>query len=250
MGFTSFEADFEGNGSAIWQRIHDRHQEAIKTKNAKFVLPNLEQIITSAIKIANQSSFHSMTLRDLSRATDISMGALYSYIHSKEHLQEIILGEVTHLVETVLDDRRANRLEPGPRLRWLLRRHIYLSEIMQPWFFFAYMEAKSFDRSGRRIAIRSELRTEGLLSACLKAGQAAGAFRAIDPVMTASMIKPLLQDWYLKRWKYRRRGVLPDAYADWVVAFVEAFVVAGGTPAGEPGAASGARRQKTSDRIS
>ena len=42
-----------------------------------------------------------------------------------------------------------------------------------------------------------------------------------------------MQDWYLKRWKYRRREVTPDSYTDWVVEFVEVLVVAGGKPSGE-----------------
>ena len=143
-------------------------------------------------------------------------------------------------METVLDSRDADGLDPGQRLRWLLRRHIFLTEAMQPWFFFAYMEAKSFDSSAKRMAIASELRTEGLIRDCIEAGQAAGVFRRVDPVMTAAMFKPLLQDWYLKRWKYRRRGVMPDTYADWVVDFAEAFLTAGGSQhdAGPPASRS------------
>lgn len=105
-----------------------------------------------------------------------------------------------------------------------MRSHVFLTEVMQPWFFFACMEAKGFDRRGKRLAIDSGLRTQGLIADCLVAGQRAGRFRPLDPVMTASPIKPLLQDWYLKRWKYRRRDVSLDDYADWVVRFVEAFV--------------------------
>ena len=59
------------------------------------------------------------------------------------------------------------------------------------------------------MAIESELRTEGLIASCIAAGQAAGVFRPVDPVMTASLIKPLLQDWYLKRWKYQPAGHQP-----------------------------------------
>ena len=74
------------------------------------------------------------------------------------------------------------------------------------------------------MAIESELRTQGLIASCLTAGQASGVFRPLDPDMTASLIKPLLQDWYLKRWKYRGNKVMPDDYAAWVIRFVEAFV--------------------------
>ncbi|MFZ1428681.1 MAG: TetR/AcrR family transcriptional regulator [Geminicoccaceae bacterium] len=222
--FRAFVAEFEDENKATWQHIYDRHQETIKVKKAKFAVPNLQSIITTTISISNRSSFHSMSLRDLSREAGISMGALYSYIESKEHLLAMILGQVLHLVETVLGGPVDDRADPKERLRRLLRRHIFLTEVMQPWFFFAYMEAKSFDHWGRRMAIESELRTQNLIAACLVDGQASGAFRPTDPTMTASLIKPLLQDWYLKRWKYRRQGISPDDYAGWVISFVEAFV--------------------------
>jgi hypothetical protein len=34
-----------------------------------------------------------------------------------------------------------------------------------------------------------------------------------DVELTASLIKPMLQDWYVKRAKYRRRGVTVGTYA-------------------------------------
>ena len=222
--FDEFKRRFEASQDTIWLRIFEDNKHAIKIKKEKFVLPNLQLIIGATIDLSNRTSFRAMSLRDLSRDTGISMGALYSYIESKERLLEIILRQVLHLVESVLGAAEAESLEPKERLRWLLRSHIFLSEIMQPWFFFAYMEAKSFNREGKRMAIESELHTEGLIAACLVAGEASGVFRPVDPVMTASLIKPLLQDWYLKRWKYRRRNISPDAYAYWVIDFVEAFL--------------------------
>lgn len=220
--FSSFERAFQPEYDATWQRIFDRHRDTIKIKRAGVALPNLQKIISAALEISNRSSFHSMTLRDLSREADVSMGALYSYIESKERLSAMILGHVLFLVDTVLTPPPDPALAAGERLCWLLRTHIHLSEAMQPWFFFAYMEAKTLDRRGRQMAIDSELRTERLVAECLVAGQAAGAYAVTDPTMTASLVKPLLQDWYLKRWKYRRRGIGPDRYADAVVRFVEA----------------------------
>ena len=34
----------------------------------------------------------------------------------------------------------------------------------------------------------------------------------------------MLQDWYVKRAKHRRRGITPDLYADQLIAFVEMAV--------------------------
>lgn len=222
--FADFKRRFDADPNAIWQQIFADNKDAIKIKKEKFVLPNLQAIINSTIDLSNRTGFRAMSLRDLSGSAGMSMGALYSYIDSKKRLMEIILGQVLHVVETTLGGEEPRQLEPRERLRWLLRNHVFLSEVMQPWFFFAYMEAKSFDNVGKRMAIANELLTEGLITSCLVDGERSGAFRAVDPTMTASLIKPLLQDWYLKRWKYSRRGVGPDAYAAWVIDFVEAFV--------------------------
>lgn len=222
--FPAFVAEFEDENEATWHNIYERHQDIIRIKKAKIAVPNLQTIVTTTLSISNRSSFHSMSLRDLSREAGMSMGALYSYIESKEHLLAMILGHVLHLVETVLGGPVDGQADPKDQLHRLLRRHIFLTEVMQPWFFFAYMEAKSFDHWGRRMAIESELRTQNLIAACLVDGQAGGVFRPTDPTMTASLVKPLLQDWYLKRWKYRRQGISPDDYAGWVIRFVGAFV--------------------------
>ena len=208
--FAEFKRRFEEDQDAIWQQIFADNKNTIKIKKERFALPNLRLIITSTIELSNRSGFRAMSLRDLSNDAGISMGALYSYIESKKRLMEIILAQVLHLVETTLGAEEVGQLEPQERLRWMLRNHIFLSEVMQPWFFFAYMEAKSFDRVGKRMAIANELRTEGLIASCLIDGEQSGVFRSVDPTMTASLIKPLLQDWYLKRWKYSRRGISPD----------------------------------------
>jgi len=44
-----------------------------------------------------------------------------------------------------------------------------------------------------------------------------------DSLLVASVIKAMVQDWYVKRWKYAKRNVTVDQYAKLVVEFVEAF---------------------------
>ena len=47
-----------------------------------------------------------MSLRDLSRASGVSMGGLYAYFDSKTTLLNMILSEVTAAVQRVLSTRR------------------------------------------------------------------------------------------------------------------------------------------------
>jgi hypothetical protein len=86
------------------------------------------------------------------------------------------------------------------------------------------MEAKNLSRKEQDLAVASELYTEKLISDILEQGRVQGDFDLHDPLLTASVIKAMLQDWYLKRSKYARRRITVDRYADFVLQFVGAFL--------------------------
>lgn len=166
-----------------------------------------------------------MSLRDLAAESGLSMGALYTYFDTKDTLLMMILGEVSSAVSEALGSPPESLADnPAERLHWLLETHIYLTEVMQPWFVFAYMEAKAFPKEGREKATRSELSTEKMIADALADGVECGVFSIRDVEFTASLIKPLLQDWYVKRSKYRRRSISPEQYVQAVTEFVEAAI--------------------------
>lgn len=167
-----------------------------------------------------------MSLRDLSKASGISMGGLYSYFDNKNTLLLMILSEVAETVVHALSDApKEIEDDPAQHLRWLIDRHVRLTEAMQPWFVFAYMEAKSFPAQARNVATESELATERIFAACLERGVAEGAFKVDDIELTAALIKPLLQDWYVKRSKHRKRSMTIQRYIDGVIHLVERAIL-------------------------
>lgn len=207
-----FQQEFDLSTEALCRRILDRHQATIRVRKADTAVANLARIIETTLTVANRKGFHSMSLRDLSEQSGLSMGALYSYFDSKDTLLLMILGQVVDAVQHILTTPDVATGDPTPRLRALIARHVYLTETMGPWFVFAFMEAKAFSKQGRDMAVQSELWTESLLRDVISDGIAAGTFRPQDPTMAAALVKPMLQDWYVKRSKYRKRGVEADAF--------------------------------------
>ncbi|MFS8036557.1 TetR/AcrR family transcriptional regulator [Xanthobacter sp. AM11] len=211
---------------ALCARIHARHRDTIRVQKPHVAVANLARIVEAALTLSNRHGFHAMTLRQLAQASGLSMGGLYSYFDGKDTLLLMILEEVSAAVEEALGCAPADvRADPARHLRWLIARHVALSEAMQPWFVFAYMEAKAFPADGRRRAVESELATERIFAEVLAQGVARGCFSTPDPAFVASLIKPLLQDWYVKRGKHRKRGLDAAAYAAGVTAFVEAALM-------------------------
>jgi AcrR family transcriptional regulator len=211
------------SSEALCARILERHREAVRIQKPHVALANLVRIIEATLKLSNRQGFQATSLRDLARTSGLSMGGLYSYFDNKTTLLSMILGEVSTTVNEVLGaPPQSLSDDPHAHLEWLIETHIRLTEAMQPWFVFAYMEAKAFPPAARRMAVESEAATEAIFARVLRAGVERGVFAATDIDLTASLIKPLLQDWYVKRAKYRKRGTSIEHYIEAVTAFVGA----------------------------
>lgn len=86
--------------------------------------PKLEQILTSAAEIFAEKGYHQASIRDISRATGISLSGLYYYVRSKE---EILFRIQDHAFGTILDDLQAQLegvSDPVRRLRLLVENHL------------------------------------------------------------------------------------------------------------------------------
>ena len=202
-------------------KLFDENRQSIQIKKEKTIAKNMERIFAAALKISNAKSFHAMSMRDLSREADMSIGALYNYFAGKEELLRLMQQQRRTISREILSADIAAGKGPLEKLRTAIRTHLYLSEVMQPWFYFSYMEAKNLYPQERRAAVESELNTERQFAHILEAGCAQGLFQTEDCRMTASLIKAMLQDWYLKRPKYARRGIGVDQYARYLTAFLE-----------------------------
>ncbi|MCB2186872.1 MAG: TetR/AcrR family transcriptional regulator [Deltaproteobacteria bacterium] len=238
MTYREFTRRVRPTHQDLYAEILAEHRDSIKAKKEATAVKNLELIFEATLQVANQKGFQAMTMRDLCHASGLSMGALYDYFSSKEELLEMVQRTGRSVSRRLLREGFEGVTDPVGRLAAAIRTHVFLSEAMQPWFFFSYMEARHLGEREKNLAKDSELRVEAMFAEILAQGQAAGAFGEFDPGLAAAVIKAMMQDWYLKRWKYAKRGVGVDRYAELVVAMVLAFCRAGGE-----GPAPGRERQ-------
>ena len=225
MDYADFQEKISLSKYDLWREVYRKNRDSIRVKKENKVLKNLERIFSATLRISNRKGFQAMSMRDLSRETNLSMGALYSYFVSKEELLAMLQNQRRTVTKRILDERIAQESNPVARLRAAILTHLYLSEAMQPWFYFSYMEAKNLSKKEQDLAVASELYTEKLIADILKQGYLQGDFELRDPQLTASVIKAMLQDWYLKRSKYAKRRISVDQYAQFVLQFVEAFIL-------------------------
>jgi AcrR family transcriptional regulator len=224
MDYADFQKKINLSKFELCREVYRENRNSIRVRKEDKVVKNLERIFSATLRISNRKGFQAMSMRDLSREANLSMGALYSYFASKEELVAMLQDQRRRVTKRILDERISQESTPSARLRTAILTHLYLSEAMQPWFFFSYMEAKNLSQKEQDLAVASELYTEKRLADILNQGQSQGAFELHDPLLTASVIKAMLQDWYLKRRKYAKRRVSVDQYARFVLEFVETFI--------------------------
>ena len=223
LNFDIFTQKVAFSRNDICHEVYRNHRQAIKIKKEKTLAKNLMGIFDAALRISNEKGFNAMTMRDLSRESGLSMGGLYAYFRGKDDLLEMLLQTGQTTTRKVMEENLQGVNDPVGRLRTAIRTHIFLSEAMLPWFYFSYMEARHLGTTQKQKAIMGELASEKIFSDIIEEGINQGLFQVEDNLLAASVIKAMLQDWYVKRWKYSKRKIGVEQYAGFVIQCVERF---------------------------
>lgn len=222
--FESFKIELSLSKIEICRELYHLNRDMIRIKKEHIAVKNLLRIINSTLRLTSAKGFHAMSLRDLCADSGFSIGGLYAYIRSKEDLVGLIQGHGVLLTRRTMLDYTRDVTAPRDKLLAAVKAHVYLSELMQPWFYFSFMEAKSLPDKQKKEAIAIELEVENILCDIIEQGVAAGAFRDINARMLASLCKAMMQDWYLKRRKYSNQGVSATQYAELIGAVLDRYL--------------------------
>ena len=149
MKFDDFKANFPYRGKSVYARLFALHCDNIKTKKEKFAVNNLEKIFKATFKISSKIGFHEMSLRELCRETELSMGGIYSCIESKEMIA-IMVKDMVKMVSSDIIDNALRHEDKKHAMEEIVTHHIFAAEILHPWFYFLYFETRSLPYSQQK----------------------------------------------------------------------------------------------------
>ncbi|ART57363.1 hypothetical protein CBP36_20880 (plasmid) [Acidovorax carolinensis] len=203
----------------LWELVYARNAHAINVKRVAVALANLRAIFEATFQLANQVGFGAMTLRDLSKATGLSMGGLYGYLQSKDALAAMVEDLIRHIGSEIPRWFEEASLPPLVRLDGSLRAHVFMSELLQPWFYFVYMESRVLESDQRKVARAAELDFQAAMARQIRQVRGMSDREAF---LLAAHLQSVIQDWYVKRWKYRAEKIGVDEFANSLTAMVAA----------------------------
>ena len=192
--------------------IFERNKDKIKVSKEKFAVRNLQKIFDATFLISPKIGFEAMSLRDLSAETGLSMGGLYSSISSKDAIAIIVKDVVAFICEEIVEESRKQD-DPLDALRVLVKGYLYASTIMQSWFNFLYFETKCLPQIDQEESKNLELAQVTELSNLIKK-LTPDNDACHKSEFVATMALALIQERYLKPWKYQKASETIDEYAD------------------------------------
>lgn len=212
---------------SLWELVYKRNADTIKVKRESAARDNLPNIFSAAFRLANQVGFGAMTLRDLCEATGLSMGGLYGYFKSKDALAamvEDIIRHVGHAIPTWFDSAD---LSPLQRLDGCLRAHVFVSELLQPWFYFVFMESRVLSAEQRKVARTADTDFQAALAQQIALIKGREGDETRQAFLLAAHFHSIAQDWHVKRWKYRAEKINVDEFANSLSGVVARQLTAG-----------------------
>jgi hypothetical protein len=206
------------------------YSETIKVKSLPAIVENLNIIFNAVFKLSKEKGFYSMSMRDLSKETQLSPGALYSYFSSKDELLEIMQTASLEIFKRIYRSSRPQRFTSKKHeFYFFINFHLELSEKFHDWFIFNFMEVKSFKFKAKKRSLFHENFTQVLLDKNLK-----GYLREINTeikdetrTILGMVIKSSIQDFYIKSWKFKQKKISRKKYSEFIEKMIEGFLHSG-----------------------
>src|SRR6476619_5170568 len=110
--------------------IQDERKQNLKSeiRNPKSISARYDQklefILRTSSSIFAKKGYHSTSMRDISRATNVSLSGLYHYCTSKEELLFLIQDNCFGRVLERLEERLREVAEPADKLRIFIDNHL------------------------------------------------------------------------------------------------------------------------------
>ena len=183
-------------------------QKAVETqiKNSELVRKKRLQIAMGASKLFIKKGYSQTSIRDISKATGLTIGNLYDYITRKE--------DILYLVFDVFHSMWTNRLEeegifeiedPVKQLKTAVQKMLELVNAYREMVLLMYTETKLLPKEFIKIILEKEGGLVECFEKILERGVEKGAFKVKHPFFVANTIVYLLSIEPLRGWNLRKR---------------------------------------------
>lgn len=175
-----------------------------RIKNPKLVRKKHLLIASKATKLFIKKGFSGTSMRDISRATRITLGNLYSYIKKKEDILCLVFELYHKSWVKVLEKNGIYDIDdPEEQIRMAVRAMVVSCEAYQDEIKLMYLESRFLPKRFLKIAMENERLLVDAFEKMIRRGIERGIFQVEDPFFAANMIVFQMSVNPLRGWNLR-----------------------------------------------
>lgn len=171
-----------------------------------------EQIIEAAVGLFISKGFHKTTTREISQASNFSIGTLYEYIESKEDVLYLVCDAIHREVEKGLKEVIVEAATTVDILKAAISGFFQVMDQMQDRVLLIYQEIKSLPKDLMVYVLQKEQEITGYFEKILRRGLEDGSLNIDEktiPLMAHNIVV-LGEMWTFRRWALQKKYTLEE----------------------------------------
>jgi AcrR family transcriptional regulator len=185
------------------------------------------QIIQGATRLFVKKGYDRTNMREVAKACNMSMGALYHYVGSKEDVLYLIidhgLSNLAAFVEGACS--RLENVSATEAIREFIEMYYRGVDADPDFTLFTYQETKNLNPSARRRVLESAARDVAACEGLLRRGIETEEFKIDNPTLVAHEIIVLGHMWAVRRWFLRKHCTLEEYIGEQTESVLKRIVV-------------------------
>jgi AcrR family transcriptional regulator len=180
--------------------------------NDELVEERREQIARAAQQLLLKRGIQKTGIREIARASNMTIGNLYHYIGKREDIIVLALNYGIAQYRNVLKEinDHGDPIGPVEALTWAMDRYYRYQHEERVATAFTFREMSSFGPALYQSLVETEAATNDVFERILKRGCKEGVFTISSTILVANMITTMAEMWAVKRFVYKKRYALDE----------------------------------------
>jgi AcrR family transcriptional regulator len=182
------------------------------SQNQPLVERKRKLIVEQARRMFCEKGYNNTNIREIAEACNMSTGAIYRYIGSKEDIIHLLvvahIGIMTGKLQSYYE--KLEKANPVRTFKLCLAEFFRLCDWDQDFLMFINREMVYFPKQDRNTLLNNHSRDINLFQSILEEGVQSGHFKAHDTFLMAQNIVLFGHGWILRRWYLRARYSLRE----------------------------------------
>ena len=171
-------------------------------KDKQLINKKRDHIAKKSVELFVKKGYHQTTVREIAKASGMSMGALYDYISTKEDILFLVCDHIHSTVSSKITGSFSQRNNSIQNLKNAIWEYYTIIDEIQDYMLLLYQETKSLNKDARKYIFNAELELtaifEDILAQCIS--EKTIKLSQKDISLVAHNIMVTGQMWAFRRW--------------------------------------------------